>query len=121
MFTSAAKPVPQTPYIGYLLVSALTKPGAQLRTLSTSNNANVLAFQSAGNGKVAVALINTNTKSAIHLKFASSLHGKLKTLSYKAAGQNSSNTRTVAGVTTAAAVAKGLTVPAESIVVLTTS
>ncbi len=120
MFTSAAKPVPQTPYVGYLLVSALTKPGAQLRTLSTSSNANVLAFQSVSNGKVAVALINTNTKSAIHLKFASSLHGKLKTLSYKAAGQNSSNTKTVSGVTTATAVAKGLTVPAESIVVLTT-
>jgi hypothetical protein len=81
----------------------------------------VLAFESVRNGKVAVALINTNTKSAIHLKFASALHGNLNTLSYKAAGQNSSNTRTTAGVTTAAAVAKGLTLPAESIMVLTTS
>jgi hypothetical protein len=120
MFTSAAKPVPQTPYIGYLLVSALTKPGAQLRTLPTSNTANVLAFQSVINGHVAVALINTNTKSAVHLKFGSALHGKLKTLSYKAAGQNSSNTRTTAGAATATAVAKGLTLPAESITVLTT-
>jgi hypothetical protein len=122
MFTSAGKPVPETPYIGYLLASALTKPGAQLRTLPTSNTGNVLAYQSVLNGKVAVALINTNTTSAIHLAFGSSLHGNLKTLSYKAAGQNSSNTRVTAGVTTAAAVAKkGIVLPAESMLVLTMS
>jgi hypothetical protein len=120
MFTSAGKPVPETPYYGYLMASALTKPGAQLRTLPTSNPKNVLAYQSVLNGKVAVMLINTNTKSSIHLTFQSSLHGNLKTMNYKAAGQNSSNSKITTGTASAAKVAKGITLPAESMILLTT-
>ena len=46
---------------GYLLASALAQPNAQLSTLTTSSS-DVLAFQSVlPGGKVAVALINTNT------------------------------------------------------------
>jgi hypothetical protein len=70
---------------------------------------------------LSAADLRFSTKSAIHITFGSSLHGKLTTRSYKVAGQNSSSSRTTAGTTTATAVAKGLALPAESMLVLTTS
>jgi hypothetical protein len=119
MVTSGTKPVAETPYIGYLLASALTQPGAKLQFLTTSAPADVMAFQSVlPDGKVVVAFINTDTGGSKRVTFKSALSGKLKTVSYKAAGQNSSNTRTTTGAATAKAVAGGIGLPAESITVL---
>jgi hypothetical protein len=120
MFTSAAKPVPETPYIGYLLASALAQPGAELKPLTTSHPADVLAFQSVlANGKAVVALINTNTSAPEKVTFSSSLAGKkLQTVSYSAAAQNATNTKTVGGTSTLAAVKAGVTLPAESILLI---
>jgi hypothetical protein len=122
MFTSSAKPAPQTPYMGYLLASALAQPGASLSELTTTDPNNVLGFQSVlPGGKVAVALINTNASSASAVTVSSALTGNLSAVTYSAGNQNASNTRTVGGTTTASAVASGIVLPAESMVVLETS
>jgi hypothetical protein len=119
MFTSTGQPT--TPYAGYLLASALARPGAQLSALATSDPASALAFQSLlPNGQVAVALINTSTSAPEKVSVATSLTGNLTTLSYSAGDQNAANTKIVAGTTTAGAVAGGVTLPAESILVLET-
>jgi hypothetical protein len=119
IFTSATKPVPETPYVGLLLASQLAQPGARLQFLTTSDPADVLAFQSVlKDGKVVVAFINTSTVSAERVTFKSALSGKLETISYKTAGQDSSNTRTTRGTATAAAVAGGIGLPAGSMTVL---
>ena len=117
MFTNTGKPT--TPYVGYLLASALAQPGAELSSLTTSDPADVLAFQSVlPNGQVAVALINTNTSAQEKVTVGTSLAGNLSTVSYSAGNQNAANTKTVAGTTTAGAIAGGITLPAESILVL---
>jgi hypothetical protein len=117
MFTNTGKPL--TTYTGYLLASALARPNAQLSSLTTSDPADVLAYQSVlPNGQVAVALINTNTSAAEKVTVGTSLAGNLSTVSYSAGNQNSTNTKTVGGTTTASAVAKGVTLPRESILVL---
>ena len=119
MFTSTG--VPTTPYYGYLLASQLAQPNAQLSSLTTSDPADVLAFQSVlPNGQTAVALINTNTSTAETVTVGTSLTGGLSTESYSAGNQNAANTKTVSGTTTASAIAGGITLPAESIVVLKT-
>ena len=119
MFTNTGKPT--TPYVGYLLASALAQPSAQLSSLTTSDPVDVLGFQSVlPNGQVAVALINTNTSAQEKVTVGTSLAGNLSTVSYSAANQNAANTKTVAGTTTAGAVAGGVTLPAESILVLET-
>jgi hypothetical protein len=119
MFTNTGKPT--TPYTGYLLASALAQPNAQLSSLTTSNPTNVLAFQAMlPSGQVAVALINTNTSASERVTAGTSLTGNLSTVSYSAGNQNAANTKTVAGTTTAGAIASGITLPAESIVVLKT-
>jgi hypothetical protein len=116
MFTNAGGPT--TPYTGYLLASALAKPGAQLSTLATSSS-DVLGFQSLlPNGKSAVALINTSTSSARTVTFSSSLAGNLVTESYSAGNQNATNSRIVTGTSTAGALSGGITLPAESITIL---
>ena len=118
MFTSAAKPQAESPYAGYLLASKLAQPNAQLKILATSDPADVMAFQSVlPGGKVVVALINTNTAHSKHITFKSSLSGKLTTLNYKASNQNAMRTKIVAGRATASAVAAGVTLPAESMLV----
>jgi hypothetical protein len=117
MFTNQGYPT--TPYYGYLLASALAQPNAQLSSLSTSSP-DVLAFQSAlPNGKTAVALINTNTGASRTVNFGSALTGPLASQAYSAASQNPTNSNIVRGTTTTAAIAGGITLPAESIVVLT--
>jgi hypothetical protein len=117
MFTNQGYPT--TPYFGYLLASALAQPNAQLSSLSASSS-DVLAFQSAlPNGKTAVALINTNTSASRTVTFGSSLTGPLATQTYSAGNQNAANSNIVRGTTTTAAIAGGITLPAESIVVLT--
>ena len=122
---ATANPQPLTPYVGYLMASALAKPGAQLSTLTVSDPStlakvtDVLGFQSLlPDGKSAVALINTSTSSSRKVIFGSSLAGNLVTESYSAGNQNSANNRIVTGTSTAAALAGGITLPAESITIL---
>jgi hypothetical protein len=117
MFTNTGKP--DTTYTGYLLASALARPGAHLSALTTSDAANVLAFQSVlPNGQVEVALINTNTSAAEKVTVPARLAGNLSTLSYSAGNQNATNTKIVTGTTSAGAIAGGVTLPRESILVL---
>jgi len=77
MFTNPANPAttspqPLTPYYGYLLASALAKPGARLSELPQQGD--VLGFQSVlPNGQVAVAFINTNASIAKTVSAGSSL------------------------------------------------
>ena len=118
MFTNAGHP--NTPYVGYLLASALAQPGADLSAL-TSSNPDVLAFQSVlPDGQVAVALINTDTSSSQKVTVGTSLTGNLSSDSYIPPNQTSEYLTTVTGSTTARSVAGGITLPAESIVVLKT-
>src|SRR5258708_35542178 len=116
MFPNAGAPL--TPYTGYLLASALAQPNAQLSTLTTSSS-DVLAFQSLlPNGKVAVMLISTNTSTSRKVTFGSSLTGYLTTQSYSAGDQNSAKSKIVPGSGSVAAIAGGVALPAESILVL---
>jgi hypothetical protein len=118
MFTSTG--VPTTPYYGYLLASQLAQPNAHLRSLTTSNPA-VLAFQSVlADGQTAVALINTDTAAAERVTVGTSLAGNLTKKTYSAGNQNATNTKIVSGTTTTGAIAGGMTLPAQSIVVLKT-
>jgi hypothetical protein len=115
LFTSSSPPAPETPYYGYLLASVLAQPHALLGTLPTSDRSNVLGFKSAlPNGRHAVALININTRSAetVILTRSAALSGTLRTWRYK--------NGLVTGTTSAASVAKGIRLPAESITVLET-
>jgi hypothetical protein len=119
MFTS--KGVPTTPYYGYLLASQLAQPNARLAALTTSNPTVVLAFQSVlPDGQTAVALINTDTSSAERVTVGTSLAGNLTKEVYSAGDQNATNTKIVSGTTTTSAIAGGITLPAQSIVVLKT-
>ena len=116
MFTNAGAPL--TPYTGYVLASALAQPNAHLSTLTTSSS-DVLAFQSVlPNGKVAVMLINSNTSTSRKVTVASSLTGYLATQSYSAGDQNAAKSKIVPGSSSVAAIAGGVTLPAESILVL---
>jgi hypothetical protein len=122
-FTSAASPVPETAYYGYLLASALAKPGALLGPLTTSSPGDVLAFQSAlPGGAHAVALINVDTSAAHTVTFPvpAGLTGTLRSSVYGAGAQNASNSNVVKGTTLATSLASGITLPAESITVLQT-
>ncbi len=123
MFTNPASGTPQplSPYSGYLLASQLAQPNATLAALTTSNPSQVLAFESQlANGQIAVALINTNTSVSEHITVGTALTGGLATETYSAGNQNAGNTKIVSGTTTANAVAGGITLPRESIVVLRT-
>ena len=122
MFTSptnlnTTSPQALSPYYGYLLASTLAQPSARLSSLGQQGD--VLGFQSVlPGGKVAVALINTNTSKAEKATFSTSLSGYMATQTYSAANQNAANTNIVKGVTSATAISGGITLPAESIVVL---
>jgi hypothetical protein len=119
MFTSSSPPVPDTPYYGYLLASVLAQPHALLGRLDTSDAADVLAYQSLlPSGKLAVALINTDTSAARRVSFHAPLFGTVQTWSYSAGDQNSSNSNIVTGTAPAASFAGGITLPAESVTVL---
>ncbi len=124
MFTSGSPPAPETPYYGYLLASVLAQPGARLATMGTSDPADVLAYQSLlPSGKRAVAFLNTSTSSAETVTFhpARPLAGPLHTWTYSAAGQNATNSTITQASLGAGAPARGITLPAESMVVLETS
>jgi hypothetical protein len=117
MFTSNG--TPDTVYQGYLLASQLAQPKARLSSLTTSNPAEVLGFQSVlPDGQVAVALINTNTSTTEQVKVSTSLAGNLSTESYIPANLNAATTKIVDGTTTAGAIAGGITLRPESILVL---
>jgi hypothetical protein len=121
MFTSGSPPVPETPYYGYVLASVLARPGALLSTMPTSNPRVVLAYQSRlpGGGE-AVAFINTSTRWPQRVRFSPHvrLRGKLQTLSYTAARQNSTDSRIVTGTASASSFTGGISLPPESIVIL---
>jgi hypothetical protein len=122
-FTSAASPVPETAYYGYLLASALARPGALLGPLTSSSPGNVLAFQSSlPGGAHAVALINLDTTAAHTVTFPipAGLTGTLRSSVYSAGSQNASNSNVVKTTTPAASLPNGITLPAESITVLQT-
>ncbi len=124
MFTSASPPVPETPYYGYVLASVLARPGALLAAMGTSDPADVLAFQSRlPGGQKAVALLNTSTSSARTVTFRSGLPraGQLRTWTYSAGNQNAADSNIVPGTTSASAIAHGVTVPPESMVILRSS
>jgi hypothetical protein len=121
LFTSSSPAVPETPYYGYLLASQLAQPKAVLGTLATSDPTDVLAYQATlRNGQHAVALINTNTSSAESVTFSAPLNGTLNTWSYSAGDQNATNSNIVTGTTTAAATHAGVSLPAESMLILKT-
>jgi hypothetical protein len=120
MFTSASPPVPETPYYGYVLASVLARPGALLAAMGTSDPADVLAFRSRlPGGQDAVALLNTSTSSARTVTFRSGLprSGQLKTWTYSAGNQNAADSNIVQGTASASAIAHGVTVPPESMVI----
>ena len=121
MFTSSSPPVPETPYYGYLLASRVARPGAQLATMATSRPGTVLAYQSKlkGGGE-ALAFINTNTQAKQTVTFhpQARLRGLLTTLTYSAGQQNLTNSNIVTGSRWASAFSHGITLPAESMVIL---
>jgi hypothetical protein len=113
MISSGSPPGPQAPYDGYLLASVLAQPHARLAAMATSDPADVLAYQSLlPNGTEAVAFINTNTHSAETVSFTpdTALRGNLKTWTYSAAHPEIN--------TSTATAAHHITLPAESMVIL---
>jgi hypothetical protein len=123
-FTSSSPPVAETPYYGYLLASILARPHSVLSTLATSDPSGVLAFESVlPDGKHALAFLNTSTGSAETVTFRprAALSGTLQTWSYSAGNQNATNSAIVTGTASAASVANGITLPAESMTILETS
>lgn len=122
MFTSSNKPIQESPYLGYMLAGALAAPGSKLTRLSftpAADSSSVLAFQSVlKNGKSDVLLINTSVSASASVKFRSSLSGKLTKVLYAGGNQNSFGTKSTTSTTTAAAVARGIVLPAESITLL---
>jgi len=120
MFTSSSPPAPETPYYGYVLASVLARPHALLAAMPTSDPADVLAYRSLlPGGKRAVAFLNTNTSSAETVRFDSGLlSGGLQTWTYSAGNQNGTNSNIVSGTASASSLASGITLPAESMVIL---
>jgi hypothetical protein len=124
LFTSSSPPVPETPYYGYLLASVLAQPHAVLAAIRTSDESDVLGYESLlPYGKHAVAFINTNTSSAETVTFQpyAGLHGTLRTWSYSAGDQNATDSTIVTGTASAASVAHGITLPPESMTILETA
>jgi hypothetical protein len=119
MFTSSSPPVPETPYYGYVLASVLARPHALLAALPTSDPADVLAYRSVlPGGDQAVAFLNTSG-AAQTVRFASgTLRGQLRTWTYSAGDQNATDSSIVPGTASASSLAAGITLPAESMVIL---
>ena len=123
MFTSDSPPAPETPYYGYLLASVLAQPHALLSAMATSDPADVLAFQARlPDGREAVAVLNTSTSSAETVRFRpdAPLYGPLQTWTYSAGNQNADDSAIKQGTIAASSVADGISVPAESLVILRT-
>jgi hypothetical protein len=123
LFNGAGRPTAETPYYGYLLASKLARPGAQLKSLATSDPADVLAYQSAlPDGRHAVAFINLDASSARTVTYAApeGLAGTLNYWSYSAGSQNATSSKIETGTTPALSVARGIGLPPESVTVLET-
>jgi hypothetical protein len=123
LLTSAGQPTAETPYYGYLLASKLAQPAAELKVLTTSDPADVLAYQSwLPDGKHAVAFINLNTSAAASVTFPAvpGLAGTLNYWSYSAGSQNATHSSIETGTTPAASVASHIGLPPESVTVLQT-
>ena len=121
LFTSATRPQPETPYYGYLLASKLAQPGAQLKVLTTSDPADVLAYQSwRPDGGHAVAFINLNASAPANVTFpaVSGLAGTLDYWSYSAGAQNANRSKIETGTTPARSVGSRIGLPPESVTVL---
>jgi len=121
MFTSSSPPVPETPYYGYVLASVLAQPHALLSSIATSDPADVLAYRSfLPGGKQAVAFLNTNAGSpeTVHVNAGGPLAGQLQTWTYSAGNQNTTSSNIVRGTAKASSLASGITLPAESMVIL---
>ncbi len=124
MFTSGSPPAPETPYYGYLLASVLAQPHALLSAMITADPSDILAYQSRqAGGKQAIAFINTNSSSSQKVSFHPDerLSGLLQTWTYSAGNQNATNSNIVKGTTSAASLTHGITLPAESMVILESS
>jgi hypothetical protein len=130
LFDAAARPTADTPYYGYLLASALAQPGAQLKSLATSDPADVLAYQSwLPDGRHAVAFINLDPGAARTVTFPTVpgltgtldyLTGTLDYLSYSAGAQNATGSTIDTGTTPEHSVAGHIGLPPESVTVLQT-
>ena len=121
LFTSGSPPVPETPYYGYVLASLVAQPHAFLSSLPTSDPADVLAFQSRlPDGHCALAFINTNSTSAetVTVQPNLALFGQLSSWTYSAGNQNSTDSNIVQGAVSSSSISHGITLPAESMVVL---
>jgi hypothetical protein len=123
MFTGNG--TPDTAYTGYLLASELAQSNARLSPMTVPNLSNpsdtvdTFGFQSVlPDGQTVVALFNANTASAQTVSVGSSLTGSVATQTYSAGHQNGSDSLITDGTTTAGAVAGGITLPAQSIVIL---
>ena len=71
-------------------------------------------------GQEAVAFLNTNTSSAQTVTFRPGvpLSGQLQTWTYSAGNQNATDSNIVQGTASASSLAHGITLPAESMVIL---
>jgi hypothetical protein len=121
MFTSSSPPAPETPYYGYVLASVLARPHAVLAAMSTSDPADVLAYQSRlPGGHEAVAFLNTGTSPAQTVTFrpGTPLSGQLRTWTYSAGNQNTADSNIVKGTASASSLAHGISLPPESMVIL---
>jgi hypothetical protein len=123
LFTSYSPPTPESPYFGYLLASILAQPGAMLGKLVDTDPSDVLGFRSTlPSGKHAVAFININARSSEKVTFQpdDGLSGMLKLWRYSEADQNSNNSKVLTGMIATTSVESGVSLPAESVVVLET-
>jgi hypothetical protein len=114
LFNAAGRPTAETPYYGYLLASRLVQPGARLKSLATSDPADVLAYQSwRPDGKNAAAFINLDASSARTVTFPAvpGLAGTLDYWSYSAASQNATSSKIETGTTPALSVAGHIGLP----------
>jgi hypothetical protein len=121
MFTSDSPPAPETPYYGYLLASLLAQPHALLGAMTTSDPADVLAYRSLlPGGSEAVAFLNASTSSPETVTFHPGvpLRGQLRSWTYSEADQNATDSNIVQGAVSASSLAGGITLPAESMVIL---
>ena len=102
----------------------LAQPRALLGGMTTSDPADVIGYQALlPGGNEAVAFLNTSTSAAETVRFAPRvpLAGELQTWSYSAGTQNATDSDIVRGTAAASSVAGGVTLPAESMVIMKTS
>jgi hypothetical protein len=110
---------PMPAYDGYELASLLTTPGARLTALPTRNTS-LFAFASTSGDKQTVLLINADDAQSQVLRLPQSASGQqggpITTYAYSL-----ENPSIVKGSVTTAGLAQGMTLPPESIEVLTSS